>query len=468
MNSRTKRIGLIAMSGVRACDKELLDLGLTLPGFVERSQVIASLPSLGLLTLAALTPEAYEVDYKEVIDVRDGDRIGEDYDLVAISTFTAQAPEAYALADRFRRAGVPVFMGGLHVTARPDEALRHCDAVVAGEGELAWPRLLRDWERGDLARLYLARRPGYLPLPKLPISEKAIVRIEEDFSLDDAPIPRYDLLDPTRYNRLTVQTARGCPHKCEFCASSIFLTPRYKVKPAGRVIAEIRAIKRVWPRPFIEFADDNSFVARPGAKALLRALAAERVRWFTEADISIAGDPELLALMRDAGCKQVLIGLESPRAASLEGLETRANWKRRQADHYLKAIAAIQDAGITVNGCFIVGLDHDTPAVFDDVLAFARKAGLFDVQITYQTPFPGTPLYARLEREGRLTAPGAWERYTLFDITFRPSRMTEEELRRGFFMLAKELYSEEETARRREQFFARRRGVESAAGAMAS
>ena len=149
------------------------------------------------------------------------------------------------------------------------------------------------------------------------------------------------MLAPQKYNRLTVQTSRGCPHKCEFCASSILLTPRYKLKPVEKVIAEIREIKKIWPRPFIEFADDNSFVHRDHYKKLLRELAQEEVRWFTEADVSVAADDELLGLLRDSGCQQVLIGLESPRRANLNGIELKNNWKARQQDHYKSAIAKL-------------------------------------------------------------------------------------------------------------------------------
>ena len=135
------RIGLIALSGIRCCDEELLRLGLTLPGFVERSKVIASLPSLGLLTLAGMTPDAHECVYYEVEDVRKMDALPDGLDLVALSSLSAQIGEAYDLADRFRAQGTPVVMGGLHVTAVPDEAARHADAVVVGEGESAWPQV---------------------------------------------------------------------------------------------------------------------------------------------------------------------------------------------------------------------------------------------------------------------------------------------------------------------------------------
>ncbi|HLK61189.1 MAG TPA: radical SAM protein, partial [Chthonomonadaceae bacterium] len=427
------KIGLIAMSGVRAHNEELNKLGLTLPGFVERSKVIASLPSLSLLTLAALTPPHHEVVYFEIADIRTAPQLPQDFDLVAISTFTAQVYDAYQVADSYRALGVPVVMGGLHVSILPDEALDHCTSVVIGEGEALWPRLIEDWECGQLQRRYVQEPYG-------------------SYDLAEAPIPRFELLDPDKYNRLTVQTSRGCPHKCNFCASSILLTSRYKLKPTEKVIAEIQAIKQVWDRPFIEFADDNSFVHRAHYKVLLRALCQEEVRWFTETDIAVAKDDELLALMRDSGCRQILVGLESPNTRGLDGVELNANWKLKQQDDYLRAIEKIQSYGITVDGCFILGLDGDTPDVFEEIYGFVKRSGMYDVQLTYMTPFPGTPLYAQLKAEGRLLRDRAWELCTLFDINFIPKNMTVEELQTGALDLGRRIYSEEETAERHGRF----------------
>jgi len=428
-----KRIGFIAMSGVRAHNAELTQLGLTLPGFVDRNRIIASLPSLGLLTLAGLTPERFAVEYCEIADLRKRDELPTHFDLVAISTFTAQFYEACDVADFYRSRGVPVVMGGITVSALAEQAGQYCTSVVIGEGEPLWPQVLADFERGELKPRYVQERNG-------------------SFDLRDAPMPRFDLLDPSKYNRITVQTSRGCPHRCEFCASSILLTPHYKVKPVEKILAEIHAIKRIWPRPFIEFADDNSFVNRTQGKELLRALVPEKLRWFTEADVRIADDDELLGLMRDSGCQQVLIGLESPRRASLDGIELHGNWKARQQERYAAAIAKIQSYGITVNGCFILGLDGDTPDVFNDVLRFVRESELYEVQVTFLTAFPGTPLYQRLLKEGRILRPGAWDLCTLFDINFQPKNMTVEQLQSGFLGLVKELYSAEETQRRRRLF----------------
>jgi radical SAM superfamily enzyme YgiQ (UPF0313 family) len=270
-------------------------------------------------------------------------------------------------------------------------------------------------------------------------------------------MPRYDLLDPERYNRLTVQTQRGCPFDCEFCAASIRLSPLFRVKPVAKVVAEIRRIKEIWPKPFIELADDNTFANKKHAKRLVRALIPEQIKWFTETDISVARDGELLALMRDSGCAQVLIGLESPTLAGLSGIEQKSNWKAKQLDSYYSAINKIQSYGITVNGCFVMGMDGTGPESFQQVLDFVRESGLYEVQVTIQTAFPETPLYDRLKASGRLIDETAWELCTLFDVNFRPGGMTVQELENKFLWLVQELYSAEATKARRASFFHIRR-----------
>ena len=424
-------IGLFPMSGIRVCDTELLRLGLTLPGFVERSKTIASLPSLGLLTLAGMTPSRHRVHYVEVPDGRLLDPLPDGLDLAAISTYSAQIDEAYELAQRFKAVGVPSVIGGPHVTALPEEAAEHCDAVAVGEGEPLWLEVLEDAERGHLRQYYRAD--------------------DNEFDMV-APVPAFELLDISKYNRLTVQTSRGCPHHCEFCASSIVLTHKYKQKPVAKVWEEIDKILAIWDRPFIEFADDNSFVNHSYWKELLTGLRGKGLKWFAETDISVADDPQLLDLMRETGCAQVLIGLESPTEAALRGLELRGDWKFKKFSHFKEAIRAIQSHGVTVNGCFVLGLDGHTADVFDQVFTFVKESGLYEVQVTLMTPFPGTPLYARLESENRLLEPRNWKKCTLFDINFRPSGMSVKELHDGFKKLAVELYGEEFVNLRRSRF----------------
>ena len=431
------KIGFLALSGIRVIDPTLATIGVNLPGFVERSKVIASLPSLGLLTLAGMTPAHHEIRYLDIPDVDAPDiaaRLPGPFDVVAISSFSAMIKDAYRLAARYRAAGTKVILGGLHVALCPDEAARHADAIVVGEGEPSWPQVLADLEAERLRKRYQTTVP---------------------FNLADAPMPRFDLLDIRKYNRLTIQTSRGCPWNCEFCAASIRLNPKYRTKPIPKVIAELHAIKKIWAAPFIEFADDNTFADKRHGHALTEALAGEHIRWFTETDISVAQDDLLLRKMRRAGCAQILIGLEDP-SDGTEGMELKSNWKARQRAHYLDSIRRIQDHGITVNGCFVLGLDTHTEASFDRLWEFIQESELYEIQLTVLTPFPGTPLYARFEKDGRLLERGAWEKLTLFDVTYQPKHLSVDALRNGLFELARKVYSTEFTDLRRRRFIRRK------------
>jgi len=461
------KIGLIAVAGVKLQTRKFIDLGITLPQFVNRGQVIAQLPSLALLTLAGATPDDVAVEYVEVDDIAAFVAAPRwDFDLVALSTYTARAFDAYRVADVYRARGVPVVFGGLHATVLPEEVAGHADAVVVGEGELTWPEVVRDFRRGGragLKRFYREARPG-------------------QFDLRAAPLPRFDLLARTpptaptglphpgisgelhrlgTYNRIAIQTTRGCPWDCDFCAASKLYGPRYRLKPVKRVLEEVDLVRSLWRRPFLEFADDNTFVHKSWARDLLRELASRDVRYFTETDISLAEDEELLDLLYPSGCRQVLIGLESPRRANLEGMD-RANWKVRQHGRYLEAIEKIQSRGVSVCGCFIVGLEADTPEVFDEIAAFIEQSRLLEVQITVLTPFPGTRLYQRLLEEGRLLYPGAWDRCTLFDVNFRPRGLTVEQLEDGMMRLWQSTYNAEAFAWRKRyyrQLLRERRGA---------
>jgi radical SAM superfamily enzyme YgiQ (UPF0313 family) len=451
------KIGLIAIAGVKLQTRKFIELGITLPQFLNRGRVIAQLPSLALLTLAGATPEGVDVEYVEVDDVA-AFAAGPlpTFDLVALSTYTARAFDAYRIADAYRAQGVPVVIGGLHASVLPEEAATHADVVVIGEGEVTWPEVVHDFQREGrqgLKRFYRESRPG-------------------QFHLADAPMPRFDLLRRMlpgdemgrrgdgrdgeihragAYNRITIQTTRGCPWDCDFCAASKLFGPRYRMKPVERVLREVDAVRALWRRPFIEFADDNTFVHKPWSKELLRALVGREIRYFTETDISVADDEELLDLLYPSGCRQVLIGFESPNRAGLEGMD-RAGWKARQFRRYQEAIDQIQSRGVSVCGCFIVGLDADTPAIFDELREFIDRSRLLEVQITLLTPFPGTRLYRRLEAEGRLLYPGAWDRCTLFDLNFRPRGMSVEELEEGVMQLWRDTWNAEAFARRKQHY----------------
>ncbi len=422
------KIGLLALSGIVVRTERIAKLGVTLPGFVKRGKIIASLPSLALLIIAAITPKDIELEYVEIPDI-DNHRINPDFDLVAISTYSAQVFEAYELADRYRINGIKVVIGGPHVTLLPEEAKPHVDSVVIGEAEPVWANLINDFQKGELKPYYKATKP---------------------YDISKSPLPLYKFLDKTKHNRITVQTTRGCPHDCEFCAASKILGP-YRKRSVESIVRDIEAIKEYWEHPFIEFADDNTFIDKEWSKALLQAITPLEIRWFTETDISVAQDEELLSLLRTSGCRQLLIGFESVVKRSLKGMESN-DWKLKQYNSYLSAITKIQSYGISVNGCFILGLDYDRPDIFQKTLEFIEESRLLEVQLTILTPFPGTRLYQRMKGEGRLLKEEYWDRCTLFDINFVPKNMTVEQLEDGATWLGSQVYGEEAYSHRNNHY----------------
>lgn len=427
-----RRLLFVSLSGVRIVDEELRALGLSLPGFIERGKTIAALPSLGLLTLAAHTPERWHIGYREfdALHAGDAERVADEgWTLVALSALSARILEAYRLADELRALGVRVVLGGLHVSALPDEAEPHADAVVVGQGEPVWAELLRDFEAGTPRRRYEVPRSAL------------VLRSKE------RPVPRYDLLTPERYNRIPLMTMRGCPLDCSFCAASRTISD-YQLAALDDVARDLTTISALWKSPFLELADDNTFASRARGRELARLLGQSGARWFTETDISVADDPELLDTLASSGCAQLLIGLESARRSSLKGVDSRGfKWER--AARYAESIQRIQSRGISVNGCFVLGFDDDDESVFPDTFELVRQLDLAEVQITLLTPFPGTRLYAELRRRNRLLRTAGWSRCTLFDVTFEPARMSVGALRTGFRDLMRALYADAEVARRK-------------------
>ncbi len=419
-------VAFVPFTGFRVREEAMRELGMTLPGLRQRAAAVAQLPALGLLTLAGLTPPPWTCSYHE--SARAEDALAEEVmrtgpTLVAVSALTASAEEAYRFARLMRRRGVPTVLGGLHATACPDEARRYFDAVVAGEGELVWPRLLADAQAGSLKPLYRAAAP---------------------FDLADAPVPRFDLLGDRRRPRLTVQTQRGCPLACEFCAASRLLGP-YRVKPVANLRRELEAITSLVPGPVLELADDNTFVGGRDDGPFLEALAASGARYFTEADWRLGERPEVLGRLAASGCVQVLVGVES-----LVARPAGMGPKQAAPSRVMDAVSAIQAAGVAVIGCYIVGCDGEDRRSLERLAEAILASPLADVQLTIQTPFPGTALHRRLRQEGRLLPDRGWPFYTLFDVTYRPAPLSVAELEAGFRELVKTAFAAEASSRRQE------------------
>jgi radical SAM superfamily enzyme YgiQ (UPF0313 family) len=430
-----RHVAHIAMSGFRVREQEMLALGMTLPGLRPRAEALAGLPSLGLLTIAALTPENWSQSYHEAPAVTDSllaDVLATRPAVAAISALTASILEAYALADRLRGEGVQVVIGGLHATVCPDEASHHADAVVIGDGEPVWRQVLTDAESLRLRPFYRSARP---------------------FDLAASPLPRYDLFGPRERPRFTLQTARGCPLACEFCGASRLLGP-FREKPLDRIEAELTALRTLARRPIVELADDNTFAGRRSAPDLLSALARSNIRYFTEADWRIGERPELVDRLAASGCVQVLVGLERLRRR-YHGMGA----KRTEMARMLDSVDAVQSRGVAVIGCFIVGGDGEDMESLHELGEFLLESPFADVQLTLQTPFPGTALHSRLSREGRLLPDRDWSSYTLFDATYQPDRLSVRELESGFRNLVRVTFSQGPASRREEirrQIWARR------------
>jgi len=376
------------------------------------------LPCLTLLQLAALTPPGWEVELvDEKVDALD---LEAGADLVGITAMTCNAPRAYAIADAFRRRKIPVVLGGMHPSSLPEEAAAHADAVVVGEAEGLWPRVLADFERGALRPRY--RRVGPPP------------------DLRGQPWLDWELFRDKRYLPVHfIETTRGCPFDCEFCAVTTAFGGRYRNRPVPEVLAELRQLRpfegRFVMKNVVFFVDDNILSNRAHTKALLEGIKGMGLRWLSHASVNLADDPEILRLCQESGCMGVLIGFETLAPETMRSIGRKSRLQR----DYLDAIQKIHDHGIGIDGSFVVGFDTDDEGVFDRTLEFVTRAKIEAPYFSILTPYPGTRLYDRMEAEGRITSRD-WSRYDTSQVVFRPKTMTPDQLLEGYYRLFRESY----------------------------
>ena len=399
---------------------------------------------LPLTTVAALTPAKHDVRIvDENVEPLDYDT---PCDVVGISYMTALAPRAYEMAGEFRRRGKIVVAGGYHPTLCTEEVAQHFDAVVVGDAEGAWERVVRDIEDGRLcscASLKRRTKDGTkaTALPRSAATPARIYRSKSDSVILHTPIPRRDLLAHTARHYATinaVQTGRGCRHACRYCSVTVFHGRQYRRRPVADVIAELQTI----PRSFI-FVDDNIIADRDCAMELFRALIPLRKRWVSQCSILIADDAELLRLAHAAGCRGLFIGIETVSEANLAAMNKQFN----DTSRYAERLARIRRVGIGVIAGMIVGLDGDGARVFERTLRFLQQTRIDAVQVNILTPLPGTPLFADMEQAGRMTDRD-WSRYDYRHVVFRPARMTAEDLQAGADWLYAQFYRLDRILRR--------------------
>ncbi|OGP87606.1 MAG: hypothetical protein A2156_14660 [Deltaproteobacteria bacterium RBG_16_48_10] len=371
---------------------------------------------VSLPLLAALTPAGHMV--RIVDEAFAPDDVHEDVDLVGISVMTDLALRAYHIADTYRQRGVKVVMGGIHPTVLPYEALKHADSVVVGEGEQVWPKLVSDAESRQMQTIYRASRM-------------------ED--LRRMPGPRRDLYPRPAYKSYTplaigVETARGCPYDCEFCSIGSVMGRQYRPRPLPEVLAEIESIES----RHLFFVDDALGLNRASAKRLFTEMIPLRRIWAGQGPVSLAEDLDLLRLMKRSGCLGLLVGFESVQKETQGGMKKISTLKI----DFSEALRRFHGEGLAVLGAFVFGFDHENKDVFDQTLEFAMKNRPDCLELRILTPFPGTRLYTRLLREGRLFAPEWWlQGYPPDTVLFQPKGMTVDELLEGFARLNRQVYS---------------------------
>ena len=333
-------------------------------------------------------------------------------DLVGITFHTPSAHHAYEIAGTFRARGIPVVLGGPHVTLLPQEAAEHADTIFVGEAEGLWQQFLAAFEQGLHQKIYQSSR-----VP----------------TLEHVPQARKDLFHRKDFTNGVLFASRGCPNQCDFCTLSVMYKNRLRKRPVGEVAAEYASFRG----KVIIFWDDNIAGDLAYAKELFRAIAPHRKWWSSQASIHAGQDDEFLELAAHSGCKQLFLGLESISQASMNEVHKRFN----RVEEYADIIRRIHAHGIAVQAGIVFGFDSDTPAIFDETIDFLEQCGVQNATFNILTPFPGTRLFQRLEAEGRILHTD-WRKYnSRSDVVFQPKQMSCAELLAGFQAATRRFYS---------------------------
>lgn len=379
-----------------------------IPGKSNRKKAL--LPPLGLAMVAAVTPPDVEITLTD--ENVTAINFQQHFDLVGITALTITARRAYEIADAYRISGVKVVLGGIHPSVLPEEARHHADAIVIGEAEGVWPTLIEDFRANKL---------------------KAVYRQSERPNLVGLPLPRRDLFAKKGYQfRNTLSTTRGCPYSCAFCTVTSFFGHTYRTRPVDDICREIESLGKI---NFVIFLDDNIIGNPRFAKELFRALIPYKIKWVSQASVTISKDEELLKLAAASGCLSLFIGFESISSTSLAAVGKKIN----VVDDYEEAIKRIHAHGIGIHGFFIFGFDDEEESIFKRTVLFAQKMRLETAQFDYLTPYPGTAFGDSMDKAGRILSKD-WTRYG-YEMVYEPKSMTREEMKRGHDLAWRWFYS---------------------------
>ena len=363
---------------------------------------------MGPAIVASLTPPEVEVVFTdERLQPVDFDM---DCDLVAISMMTSQANRAYEIADTFRKKGIPVVLGGVHVSLMPEEAAMHADAIVIGEAENTWPDVIRDFRNNRLRKTYSCKNPS-----------------------DDIPLPRWSIFDRSVYLPMnSLQVSRGCPVNCEMCSVPQTCGTEFRMADSKKILRDIGKLDS-----YLFLINDNLHLAKRRVRSFFDGLAETGKQWVGLAPLSIAEDTSYLNLLKKANCWAMYIDL-SPWISA--GLNERIS--AAQVDKSNMLLERIRERDIKVVASFVFGFDHDRKDVFDRTVRFAKTNAIEEAEFHILTPYPKSRLYERLEAEGRLVTRD-FSQYSTSSVVYRPANMSADELYDGYIRSWKEFYPEE-------------------------